>query len=414
MFRKGIEAMYQQICCNLCQHQNNEEIYTIKGLQLLTREEHISADIRHCLCNHCGLVFINPRLNKQVLQAFYTNQYSETTKLTTHSPDLSIQGTTVQSKQLEFILEHLPDFKTVLDVGSFDGYFLSLCKEIGVNPVGIEPSQIACDYAQKTFQLTVHCGFFEETTMDKTFDLITFRHVLEHMEDPYQSLLKAREYLHSRGHLFIEVPNVLNPMIDNLSDFFTFQHLYNFSPTTLNNLLYRAGFRVIADTIELPYSGMRFLAQKVSLPTINASEQYQDPKEVNRIKKTLLHYKYVKAQHIKRINDRLRPITTNNEKNPIGIFGAGMHTRYLLDNTILKEYPSLVLFDNNPEKHHQTIWGLPVFAPQEIAVVQPQSIIISSYDFQEEIYKQLLPFQTKGIQVIRLYDKVQSYSVSQV
>ena len=52
-----------------------------------------------------------------------------------------------------------------------------------------------------------HSDIEEIVAEDKRYDLITTSHVLEHLRDPREMLLKLGSLLKTGGRLYIEVPN---------------------------------------------------------------------------------------------------------------------------------------------------------------------------------------------------------------
>jgi glycosyltransferase involved in cell wall biosynthesis len=89
------------------------------------------------------------------------------------------------------------------------------------------------------------------------------------------------------------------------------------------------------------------------------------------------------------------------------IYGAGEHTTNLLKWTNLLRANIVALADADPATHGDVRWGLDVLPPARIADSQPDVIVISSASWQDEIYDQLRPYESRGIGVVRLYDPSQ-------
>lgn len=88
--------------------------------------------------------------------------------------------------ELEFNLVHQYSKKTnVLDVGCSGGYFLDIFKKYGYKCYGVEFGVEAA----KKYQIWV--GDFPEIHIEKKFDLIIFRGVIEHISYPRVYLDKA-------------------------------------------------------------------------------------------------------------------------------------------------------------------------------------------------------------------------------
>ena len=83
-----------------------------------------------------------------------------------------------------------------------------------------------------------HSGTLQE--ISSGFDCITCFHVLEHIVNPIEILILARRLLTPAGRLVVQVPNVF----DNPFDLTIADHCSHFTPTTLCNVLVRAGFQI--------------------------------------------------------------------------------------------------------------------------------------------------------------------------
>jgi SAM-dependent methyltransferase len=96
--------------------------------------------------------------------------------------------------------------------------------------------------------VAVLLGELPELPIDGGFDVVTFFHVLEHLDRPEEYLRRARELLDPGGLLVIEVPNCAGIGFRLLGRrHFCFDypnHLLHFTPTSLERLLGRSGFRV--------------------------------------------------------------------------------------------------------------------------------------------------------------------------
>lgn len=71
---------------------------------------------------------------------------------------------------------------------------------------------------------------------------------------------------------------------------------------------------------------------------------------------------------------------------PLVIFGAGNHTKYLLNHTGIGAANVLAISDNNSERWGKRFFGYTVIPPSEIAQSGAQAVIVSSRAFPDEIY----------------------------
>ncbi|MEI8011638.1 MAG: class I SAM-dependent methyltransferase [Candidatus Omnitrophota bacterium] len=118
-------------------------------------------------------------------------------------------------------------------------------KEQGFQVTGVEASLMRSQRCREKYGLDVFTGFIEEFNSDEKFDVITMRHILEHIENPIAVLEKVKSLLKDDGVLSITVPNI------NSIGRYIFQekhawvlpwHLHFYYPKTLTALIERVGF----------------------------------------------------------------------------------------------------------------------------------------------------------------------------
>jgi SAM-dependent methyltransferase len=78
---------------------------------------------------------------------------------------------------------------------------------------------------------------------NEKFDVVLTSHVLEHLEDPFENLQLLRSKLKPGGKLIVVLPTESHRMVP--FDIDADQHLYAWNFRTINNLLQRAGFKVV-------------------------------------------------------------------------------------------------------------------------------------------------------------------------
>ena len=74
--------------------------------------------------------------------------------------------------------------------------------------------------------------------------VINLNHVLEHMRNPLDTLLRLHALLEQDGLLAVSVPNLEDPL-HAPERRFHYAHIYNFNHATLKGLLYKAGFTLL-------------------------------------------------------------------------------------------------------------------------------------------------------------------------
>jgi SAM-dependent methyltransferase len=94
-----------------------------------------------------------------------------------------------------------------LDVGCGNGSFLESMRRLGWMVEGQEWDPRAAEAARER-GLTVHVGPLDE--LDIRVDLVTMRHVLEHVADPVAFLRAANHVLEPGGFVYATTPNLLS------------------------------------------------------------------------------------------------------------------------------------------------------------------------------------------------------------
>jgi SAM-dependent methyltransferase len=135
----------------------------------------------------------------------------------------------------------------VLDLGCGDGTRLARLAAAGWNPIGVDMDRNAVEAARRSQVGEVRLGTVHDVGPPSSFDAVVMFHVLEHVDDPLATLVRARQLLRPGGLLSITTPNAdswlhriygarwrgLEPP----------RHLQIFTPSGLGELLGEAGFR---------------------------------------------------------------------------------------------------------------------------------------------------------------------------
>lgn len=142
--------------------------------------------------------------------------------------------------------EYLPDGK-MLDVGCGNGRYLSTMRTLGWKVQGVELSENGVRVCRMT-NLPVHHGDLASAGFpDDSFDLVTVRHVIEHIPEPDSFMAELARILKPGGRLVIETPNSealgrkwlgVNWYANDIP-----RHLILFSPKNLALLASRYGLR---------------------------------------------------------------------------------------------------------------------------------------------------------------------------
>lgn len=156
-------------------------------------------------CNHCDLVFTNPRPDqKEIITYYKSNSY------VSHGQSKGFlfdqiyryaQKLNLAYKQ-KLIRRHHHGVK-LLDYGCGAGAFLDFMKEQSFEVYGVEPDPEAREHINPKIPVTEHLN----TLKAGDFDIITAYHVIEHVHDLASTLITLIKKLKTGGTLHIALPN---------------------------------------------------------------------------------------------------------------------------------------------------------------------------------------------------------------
>ena len=377
-----------QVGCDMCGHDLPQLIHEENNIRMTRRDGQRCVDVKVSVCPRCGLVFLSPRMTSQELDTFYLNQLRRYPSV--ESENLGAAGRIEHAKYLLDRPEFVPmQPRRIMDVGSFDGLFLSYFQSAGWDVIGVEPDQAAAEFARNTYGQHTISSNFESVQPEAVglFDLITMSHVLEHIESPREFLSKVRSLLKPSAYLFIEVPNLSKPFVSPFYSFFSFQHLFYFTPNSLASLLKASGFSV-SELTEPPYAVIKVFARHDRMPE---SVSHDHQVEYEHAKTHIEDWKGERRVETDRLLRNLKGVlnTASDNNKRVAIYGAGYHTQSL--STLLGGWPEcvVVLADDQPEKIGHLEHGLPIVPISGLVDMKIDTVIISSYTYQEMMAQRL-------------------------
>ena len=212
-------------------------------------------DVREC--RQCGLVFLWPIEHpKAKIADFYKQGFRDLPRqvfgLDTHDPHRIYNARLGQAnRRFQLVKPYIKKGMSLLEVGCSAGSFLSVAKPHFDQCTGIELDRIFASYVRDNLDVPVWETPVEDIgPIHGRFDIICMWHVLEHLRDPESTLKHISSLLSESGILFVEVPNILDPLLtiwhSKAFSKFYYQapHIYYFSPTTLRKVFERAGWNV--------------------------------------------------------------------------------------------------------------------------------------------------------------------------
>ena len=195
-------------------------------------------------CRGCGTIFVDPFPSKESLKSLYEGMKDEI-----YLEEEEMRRRTAE-RGLLFVEKYVRKGR-LLDVGCFSGVFLDVAKQRGWDVMGIEPSSWARNVAEERFGLRILGGTLKEASFPSaSFDAVSFIDILEHLTDPYETLVEVRRILKEEGVLYLMTPNIESLARRLLGDRwwgFRQEHIVYFSQKSLGALLRRIGFESLSE-----------------------------------------------------------------------------------------------------------------------------------------------------------------------
>lgn len=96
---------------------------------------------------------------------------------------------------------------SLLDVGTGSGLLPHMARAQGYEVEGTDLSRHVSETLPAKSGFPIHHGAIEDIQFERTFDIVTMLHVLEHTTNPVSTLKRAKEIVKDGGFIVVVVPN---------------------------------------------------------------------------------------------------------------------------------------------------------------------------------------------------------------
>ncbi len=185
----------------------------------------------------------------EVLEKYYKSDtyisHTDSNKTLVDKLYQTVKKYSLRSK-CSLVEKYLRSEKTLLDVGAGTGDFLVAAKNKGWSIAGVEPNYDARMRAQEK-QIALIPNM--ESLPGKKFEVITLWHVLEHLPDLENKILKLVWHLEKEGTLIIAVPNFKSHDAKYYKTAWAAydvpRHLWHFSRCSIEKLFGKHGLQLV-------------------------------------------------------------------------------------------------------------------------------------------------------------------------
>jgi hypothetical protein len=303
----------------------------------------------------------------------------------------------------------------VIEVGSADGHQLSCFRELGLAVLGFEPSNDLAEASRKRGIPVVH-GLFGPGSVERIpagmlpAQVVLLTYTFDHLPDPVPFLTSVASVLdEERGVLLIEVHDLARILERRETCLFEHEHSVYLSAASMERLLDRAGFIVLAT--DLVPEGERRGNSLLVAAARKGSLQPRAPDLFDRA--ALSHLDEWRAyeafgEAVQQSHRALRDWVRGKKRAGlrVGGYGAGARGVITLAMAGLDALDIDYVCDQNPgfQGRFTPRSHVPVVPPARLLRDPVDETIVFSFGYLEEIRQQLRSYEERGGRFVPLLD----------
>src|SRR5260370_110628 len=384
--------------CPICDGHRSRTVLQFDQFQFYSDSGELPkrTDVRELQCLDCFALYLNPCYSEYGFRVLFAEAGCS-------------YGSTVGRpfEQIEWLTSRgmLRSGSRFLDAGCYDGGFLAKLPE-DLKKIGVDIDEPAIERGRQALGgkgVEFILGDFESFRCDKSLDVITMFHVLEHLPRPVPILRNLRSMAHPETRLVVEVPVLEKGVTNDINGFFSVQHMTHFSRASLQNCLSSAGWKIQESQQQEQYNGFRVVA----IPGVPTRTSERD------VQATSLLDTYLAGWYgaLNKAEGRLSELR---DTGRCFIWVGGLHTEFLYQTKSFfcrqhdREY---VIVDSDPMKRGKSWRGIEIHSPDVLRDVSSSTerLLVSSYGSQPSIVSAAKELGFSPDRISTLYDEVRVY-----
>ncbi len=347
-------------------------------------------------CTDCSLVQITETVAPEILFRDYLYFSSFSEDLLRHARELA---------ERMIAQRGLGNTSLVVEVASNDGYLLQYFQQQGIPVLGVEPARNVAAAARKKGIETIEDFFGSELAAElraagKSADLLVANNVLAHVANLNDFVRGVRTLLSPGGIALFEVPYVKD-MVDGCEfDTIYHEHLCYYSLSALDPLFRRHGLSIV-DVQRIPIHGgslrVTVAGAEAAEPNGAAEDLLEQERRwgVDRLNYYADFGQTVKALKYELLG-RLRELKRQGYR--LAAYGASAKGSTLMNYFGLGGEVLDFVVDRSTVKQDLYTPGthLPICAPETLLRELPDYVLLLTWNFAEEVFRQQAEYLRRG------------------
>jgi len=274
--------------------------------------------------------------------------------------------------------------RDVVEIGCGDGHFLALMITHGArSATGFDPSApTQATPLAATPGVEIFAQHFRHDQLDRSFDFLICRHVLEHLTSPMSVLREIRAAIGARScFVYFEVPNTRWILESGSICDVIYEHVTYWTRTSLEVLFRRAGFEPVS--IRSGYDDQFLMVE--ARPATCDPDYLPATDARTELARACRGFAQTAEKALSAWTSRLDALRRQGKRAVI--WGAGSKGVTFANVVAAPQDCLIAMVDVNPRKHGRFIPGaaLPVVSPAEIPKLAPDVVLVSNHVYAEGI-----------------------------
>jgi SAM-dependent methyltransferase len=348
-------------------------------------------------CMSCSSLQIRETVPREVLFSHYLYFSSYADALVANAKELSHNLSTTYS---------LTSADLVVDLGSNDGYLLQFYKDAGVQVLGVEPAANVAEVAESERGINTMVSFFAAEVAKSIVaksgraKIIHANNVLAHLSNLHSFVDGVTALLRTDGVFVCEVAYAADMIDVGAFDQIYHEHLCYYTIDSIMLLLGRHGLDVF-DVEHIDNHGGSLRVYAGHQDSFHRSERLEHLLQAERargvgdrdycqgFRNRILSLRESLLHELERIRG---------EGCSIAAYGAAAKATVLMNFFEIGKSQLDFIVDRNPSKHNKVIpgTGLAVLPVDTIEREKPDYVLITAWNYAEEVMGQLTSYRDSG------------------